>query len=122
VIIFSQALEDKAGNPAMALLVQTLCCGIMGAINFAGVILYDSNRLGLLATAALHLLISLADFYPIAFYCGWIKPVFSDVITWLIIETIAYFIVWLIMFIRYRIKVKHLNELLAESLTAAPAE
>lgn len=119
VLVFAPSLEAKAGSAAMALTIQTLFCGILGAICFAGVILYESERLGLLITAVLHFLICLAPFYPIAFTLGWIRPVASDIITWFFIEAAAYFVVWLIMYIKYRIEVRELNKLLASE--PAPA-
>ena len=111
-LIFAPSLQEKVGSAAMALTLQTLLSGVLGSAGFGGVALYKSKKLGLLAATGIHFVLCMAAYYPIAFFLEWIKPVFSDIITWFFIEAAAFFAIWLTMYIRYRIEIRQLNELL----------
>lgn len=111
-LVFAPQLQEKVGGAATALALQTLLSGVLGAAGLGGVALYKSENLGLLAATSIHFAICIAAYYPIAFFLEWIRPVFSDVITWFIIEAVAFFVIWLIMYIKCQIEVRQLNELL----------
>lgn len=111
-LIFAPSLQEKLGSAAMALTLQTLLSGLLGAAGFSGVALYKSENMGLLSATSLHFVICMAAYFPIALFLEWIQPVFSDIIIWFFIEAAAFFIIWLIMYIKYQIEVRQLNELL----------
>lgn len=114
-IVFSDALLAKAGSPAAALTLQTLFSGVLGAIAMGGVILYDVESLGLLATAALHYAIIMAAYFPIAINLGWIDVTFTYIAVMTLIMAAAYAVIWLIMYARYRAEVRELNQLLEKA-------
>ena len=65
--------------------------------------------------AVLHFLLILAVNVPIALYCGWIKPGFLNLLIWVSIMAFSYFIVWLIMYFRYRKETEELNRMLEQN-------
>ena len=110
----SEALLARAGNEVDALLMQTVLSGVIGAIDFAAVGLYDLESWGLLKTAVVHYLICVAAFVPVALFLGWID--FDAVALGVTASALAvgYAVIWAIMYARYKVEVNELNELLED--------
>ena len=106
----TEKLLAMTGGLAPAVLVQTLLSGVLGAVSFAGVSLYDIESWPLLHIALVHYVIIEAAYYPIAFALGWMHAAMEALI-WLLISAVAYLIIYLIMWLIYRRQVKELNTL-----------
>ena len=87
-------------------------CGILGAINMAATVVYSIEHWGLLRTTLTHFCISMGTLCIIGFSVGWLN--IHDTVTWiiLIISIIVYFIIWFIMYWRYKQKIKKINDAL----------
>ena len=111
VTFASKKLLDMAGgNGAYAMLLQSLFSGLYGALCFAGMTLYEIERLPLAAATALHCALIVLPFVPVALLLGWV----SDIAEILIIagmQIAAFFIIWLILYAVYKRQVKSLNDL-----------
>ncbi len=116
-LVFSDSLLAKAGSPAAALTIQTLLSGLLGAVAMGGVIFYDIDRLPMLWTCIIHYTTIIAAYLPIALSLGWLEPAAKPVLIMLLLQAAAYAIIWVIMYVRYRVKVRELNEMLAEMET-----
>ena len=106
----TEKLLAMTGGLAPAVLVQTLLSGVLGAVSFAGVSLYDIESWPLLRIALVHYVILEAAYYPIAFALGWMHAAMEALI-WLLISAVIYLIIYLIMWLIYRRQVKELNAL-----------
>ena len=111
-LVFSDLLLAKAGSAAAALTIQTLFSGILGAIAMGGVILYEIDRLPMLWTCVIHYVIIELSYIPIAVNLGWIGLSLKEIGLMLFLQAIAYAIIWVIMYVRYKAEVRELNELL----------
>ncbi len=122
LVIVSQVLIRRTGSVEAAMIVNTLLSGILGAFCMAGTIFHDPKVYdwGLTKAAVLHFLLILAVNIPIALYCGWLKPGFPDLLIWVSFMALSYFIVWLIMFLRYRKETEELNRMLNKNQPAEP--
>ena len=122
LVIVSQVLIRRTGSVEAAMIVNTLLSGILGAVCMAGVIFHDPEVYdwGLTKAAVLHFLLILAVNIPIALYCGWLKPGFPDLLIWVSFMALSFFIVWLIMFLRYRKETEELNRMLNKNQPAEP--
>ena len=122
LVIVSQVLIRRTGSVEAAMIVNTLLSGILGAFCMAGTIFHDPEVYdwGLTKAAVLHFLLILAVNIPIALYCGWLKPGFHDLLIWVSFMALSYFIVWLIMFLRYRKETEELNRMLNKNQPAEP--
>ena len=98
------------GGLAPAVMVQTLLSGVLGAVSFAGVSLYDIESWPLLRIAVVHYLIIEAVYMPIAFFLGWITRG-TEALIWLAFSAVTYCIIYVIMWLFYRRQVRELNEL-----------
>lgn len=120
VLAFSPKLLEKTGSAAAALLLQTLLSGLMGAVSFGGVILYEIDSIPLPAVSIIHCAMILAVYYPIAFSLYWLEPTARDAGMMGCIMIAAYAVIWLIMYFRYRMEVREMNELLETKIPAVP--
>ncbi|MCR5653306.1 MAG: DUF3021 domain-containing protein [Ruminococcus sp.] len=106
-----QLLNMAGGSPVVAMILQSLFSGLYGAVCFGGMTFYDVERLPLAAATALHCALIILLFIPIALLLGWV----SNIIEILIIasmQLVAFFIIWLIMYLIYKKQVRELNDLM----------
>lgn len=106
-----QLLEMAGGSPVISMLLQSLFSGLYGAVCFAGMSFYDTDRLPLAAATALHCALIVLLFIPISILLGWV----STVIETLFIagcQIVGFFIIWLIMYLAFKKQVRELNELM----------
>ncbi len=109
----SPSLIDRMGGETPALLMQVLFSGLYGAATMSGVALYDVERFPLALATALHCLICVVPYIPLALLLGWVvKP--SDILITACLQVIAFFLIWLIMYLRCKAEVRKLNELQKE--------
>ena len=87
-----------------------LLSALYGAICMGSAVLYDVDRLPLAVTSLLHCLICIVSFVPMSNFLCWSGGT-AD--TWIMvgIQFAAYFIIWLIMYAKYRIEIRKLNEI-----------
>ena len=109
-MVVSSLLLERVGSQQTALLLQTLFSGILGAVSFAGVSLYEIDDWPLLRIAFVHYAIIELAYIPIALSLGWVVSA-AEVLIVSGINAIVYLIIFFIMFIRYRAEVRELNEL-----------
>ena len=114
ILIFSETLLRRTGSEAGALLAQTLVSGIYGAVCMGGVCVYEIEEWPLLRATLTHYVLIVVCFVPTAVWAGWIRLALPDCAISLSCQTIAYFIIWLIMYARYQAEVRELNTLLEE--------
>ena len=116
--LISEGLIQKAGSEAMAFLLQTLFSGLYGAVCMAGMSLYEVEHWSMLRSYLVHYSIIILSYIPIALFLCWVQtPKELAVITG--IQTIAYFIIWLIIYAVYKAQVKELNQKLVQ-ISKAP--
>ena len=122
VLVFApQLLEKTGGSAAGALALQTFMSGLLGAVNFGSVILYDLEKPPLTLVSITHCAICLAAYFPIAFCLCWIHPDVRECGMMACIMIAAYMVVWLGMYVRCRMEVREMNELLESGMQAEKA-
>ena len=105
-----QLIGIAQGNTGVALALQTLFSGLYGAVCFAGMSLYEAERLSLAAATALHCALIVLLFIPISLLLGWVGSIVETVII-ASIQIAAFFMIWLILWAIYKKQVKELNEM-----------
>ncbi len=106
----SQLFRMAGGNALVAMLLQSLFSGLYGAVCFAGMSLYEAERLSLAAATALHCALIVLLFIPISLLLGWVGSIVETVII-ASIQIAAFFMIWLILWAIYKKQVKELNEM-----------
>ena len=105
-----QLLRMAGGNGTLAMFLQSLFSGLYGAACFAGMSLYEIERMPLALATALHCALIVLLFIPIALLLGLV----SEIGTLLIIsdmQLIGFFIIWLILYFGYKKQIRELNEM-----------
>lgn len=114
-VIVSAALVSWVGSYAGALVAQTLISGLYGAAGVCGMLLYQIDRWSLAHATIMHYLIVAALYIPMALILGWVeRPV--DLLIGEGFQAIAFFLIWLIMRLRYKAQVNRLNCLLEKNV------
>jgi hypothetical protein len=108
--IVSRALLEKTGSLSRALLAQSLCSGLIGAAGMGGTLLYELERLPLLATDAIHFALCMAVFVPVARCLGWVETP-RALLTLSTVMLAVHLTIFLIMCAYYRSQVRIMNEL-----------
>ena len=106
----AQLLNMAGGNALVAMLLQSLFSGLYGAVCFAGMSLYDADRLPLAAATALHCGLIVLPFIPISYLLGWVSGIVETIII-AAMQIVTFFIIWLIMWSIYKKQVKELNDM-----------
>ena len=103
-------LIERTGGEVTAIFVQTLMSGLYGALAFAGISVYEIERLPLALSSGLHCLLIVLLHVPNALFLGWENSLTEVMIT-AAIQVAGYFVVWLIINGIYRSHVRMLNDL-----------
>ena len=108
----SEALIARVGgSPAAAMLTSLLLYGLYGACCMGGTLLYDIERWPLaLATAVHYLIIALGYALSAQLLC-WHLPL-SMLLFIEALMTAGFFLIWIILYLRYRAEVRELNRLM----------
>ena len=109
VSLYSARLLSMVKSPALALIVQAAASGLYGAVCMGGTVVYDIEHWPLLRAIAVHYLLCMVPFVPIALLLGW----FDDAVTCLIMigaMTVAYFIIWLSIYLSYKRQGRRMND------------
>ena len=107
------ALAQQVGSEAAALVLNLVLSGLFGALCMGGTVFYEIEDWSLAKATFLHYLLIIACFPPLAWFLRWFtKP--TDILIMTGIQTVAFFLIWLIMYLRCRAEVKELNELNAQ--------
>lgn len=101
-----------AKNGAGQLARYLAMSGLLGAINEGTTTIYSLERWGLLRCTLTHFAIAMTTICAVGFSCGWFS--IGDPLTlWILLsETVAYFIIWLVMYLRCKREIRQINEAL----------
>lgn len=108
---FSEMLLIRmGGNLSAATAVNILVCGLYGSACMVGTVFYDIERWPLALATVLHYLIVVLGCLGCFLLLGWGDGIRDYLIT-AGLQTAVFFLIWLIMYLRYKAQVKELNEL-----------
>ena len=102
----------SAKNGAGQLARYLAMSGLLGAINVGTTTIYSLEHWGVLRCTLTHFAIAMTTICAVGFSCGWFS--IGDPLTlWILLsETVAYFIIWLVMYLRCKREIRQINEAL----------
>lgn len=109
--IVSSRLIARTGSEAAAITVQTLLSGLYGAATFSGMLLYELDRWSLVRATLVHYLIVAVPYAPLALLLGWAETA-GDVLVMEGIQLAAFLLIWLVMSLWTKARIRMLNNLL----------
>ena len=107
----SSMLVARMGRVPAAILVQSLVSGLYGSFALAGTLFYDIEQWSLTRSSVMHFLVIAVLYVPTAMFLGWANSA-TEILIVEGILLVAYFIIWLVIYLRYKKKVRSLNEML----------
>jgi hypothetical protein len=113
-LLFTDALLQRVGSEASALLVQTMLSGIIGAVGMGATSFFDIEGWSVLKSALAYYATYTIAFLPIGFFLGWLEGP-ADALVMAEIFALVEFSITLAMTVHYRVQVRNLNALLEES-------
>ena len=88
-------------------LMQFIGSALNGIICMGSTIVYDIDNLGLSKVTLLHYVITLVSFFSFNFLLGWFSE--FNIILILAVFTVAYFIIWLVIYLIYKREIRRMN-------------
>ena len=110
-----EALVAAMGSVRAARLIQTFLSGIYGSICMIFTVLYDADRLPLAAATAIHCVICIGCFCPLASFLHWCESV-GEILIINACQLVAFAVIWLIMYAIYKKEIKELNRMQEKKL------
>ena len=107
----SSVLVARIGSVPAAILVQSLVSGLYGSFALAGTLFYDIEQWSLTRSSVMHFLVIAVLYVPAAMFLGWADSA-TEILIVEGILLVAYFIIWLVIYLRYKKEVRSLNEML----------
>ena len=107
----SSVLVARMGSVPAAILVQSLVSGLYGSFALTGTLFYDVEQWSLTRSSVMHFLVIAVLYVPTAMFLGWANSA-TEILIVEGILLVAYFIIWLVIYLRYKKKVRSLNEML----------
>jgi hypothetical protein len=105
-----ELIARVGGSPAAAMAASLLLYGLYGACCMGGTLLYDIDSMPLtLATAAHYAVIALGYALAARLLCWDLSP--RQLLLIETLMTVGFFLIWLFMYLRYKDKVRELNQL-----------
>ncbi len=101
-------VKKGAGGLALYLALS----GLLGAVSVGGTTIYSLEHWGLLRCTVTHFAITFSAYCAVGFALGWLDLTEPATLLILLGNVIAYFIIWLVMWIRYRRQIRQINEAL----------
>ena len=107
----SSVLVARMGSVPAAILVPSLVSGLYGSFALAGTLFYDIEQWSLTRSSVMHFLVIAVLYVPAAMFLGWADSA-TEILIVEGILLVAYFIIWLVIYLRYKKEVRSLNEML----------
>ena len=88
--------------------------GLLGAVNMGTTTIYDLEQWSLLRCTLTHFAIAMGNYFTVGFTLGWIS--FDEPWSFIMVPIciVVYFIIWLIMYLRYKRQIRHINAALEQ--------
>jgi hypothetical protein len=104
----------QAGGEVKAVLFQVLMSGIYGSIWAASSLVWTNEDWSILKMTATHFVINSISTFPIAWFTRWMDHSLGGVVGYFLIFIAIYFLIWLIIILIWRRKIKDVNSRLQE--------
>ncbi len=100
---------ELIGNEAIAVAVQTLLCGIMGMVFAGASIVWESEKLSIVAQTGICFGIYAAVMLPIAYFANWMEHSVAGVLSYIAIFVGVFVITWITQYFAWKRKIKQIN-------------
>ncbi|MBO4375062.1 MAG: DUF3021 domain-containing protein [Lachnospiraceae bacterium] len=101
---------EAVGNPILALFIEMIVSGLLGAVCWGLTAVYDIEEWSILKSTFIHYVISMAAYFSVAFTLRWLSPKDPGAnLLWFLILTAGYTLIWAVNYIIYRFRIAKIN-------------
>ncbi len=104
------AMVDMCGSEINAVMLQFILCGIMGFVSAAISVVWENEKLSLLAQSAINFLAMSFTMIPIAYICHWMEHSVAGILQYVAIFAGIYAAIWVSQYISYKIGIRQINQ------------
>lgn len=102
------------GNEMNAVIIQTICSALMGAVMGISTVIWGVERISLLLQTIIHFVIICGAYVAVAYVCFWMEHNAWSVAGYVMMFAIVYAVIWIVQYIGIKKKLKKLNQRVAE--------
>ena len=113
IVMVAPELSDSYGM-SLAIILQTVVCGVLGFLEFAATRIYYTDKYNLLQQTLAHMTLSMILILSAAYFLHWIDGTVFSLVLFLVLIVMMYFFIWFSNYISSRIQVQRINELIEE--------
>ena len=106
----SPNLTTLCGNELNAVIIQTICSLIIGAVFGGASMIWESEKWSLLKQTVLHFLVISVSTLPIAYCMYWIPHTLRGIVLYIGIFFFIYFFIWLGRYFAMKKKIQAIND------------
>ena len=106
----SPNLTTLCGNELNAVIIQTICSLIIGAVFGGASMIWESEKWSLLKQTVLHFLVISVSTIPIAYCMYWIPHTLRGIVIYIGIFFFIYFFIWLGRYFAMKKKIQAIND------------
>ena len=103
-------LTSLCGNELNAVIIQTVCSLIFGAVFGGASAIWEVEKWSLLKQTVIHCLIISVSSFPIAYFMYWMPHSFWGIAGYIAIFFFIYFFIWISWYFAMRKRIRELNE------------
>lgn len=104
------ALIETVGTPLYAVILQTVLCGVLGAVSCAGSVIFSLDGWSILKQSGIYFLILSAAMMPIAYVLYWMEHSLWGAIGYFFMFVLIFIFVWISQYIMWKRKLKKMNQ------------
>ncbi len=102
-------LLEKMETPLHAVILQTVLCGILGAISCAGSVVWQLDSWSILKQSGVYFAILSAAMLPMAYALYWMEHSFAGAVSYFLVFLMIFIFVWITQYIILKIRLKKVN-------------
>jgi len=103
-------LVEKCGNELNAVIVQTVCMLIYGAVWAAASLIWRMNEWSITRQTVTHLIICSGITFPVAYFMYWMEHSVWGILSYFGIFFAIYLVIWIFLYLSIKRKIRQINE------------
>lgn len=106
----SRFFIDVIGNQLGAVLIQTVLCGLLGAIFMLSIFIFEMDHWSITKMTVIHFVIESFSLLPVAYFLFWIDHSLLGVVSYFCLFVAIYFVSWMAQRVMWKNNIKQINE------------
>ncbi len=110
ISLISSEFVATIGNKPLAYIIEFILMGMLGLVGYGGSTVYEVEKWSIMKATFIHFFSTFIVFFAVSSTLGWIST--EDITGTIIViacTVVAYIVIWLVQYIRFRIQVRDIN-------------